>query len=770
RLVDHARAAAAAGLGTGSVAAPATARSSRGPNITFGVVMTYDAHDGYVVAVSLNDSAGPFNNTYGPNELTWKFAGGSWSQMSTVGHVPATLAPGLVYDARDGYVLLYGGRLMGTNSSIAPVTNQTWSFQAGVWANLSANNTAAPFAVDFPNLVYDSLDEYVLLYDEVGILASNGSETLQSTWSYAAGIWTNLTQTAGTPPALYGAMAYDPLDKCVVYFGGYTLANQLVNSTFTFAGGKWTNATGSVTGGAPGRMSYGMAYDGALQRVVVYGGLVQAPIVNLSGYSNATWGYSGGNWTLLSSTGSAYFLQSMVWDAADNETLLLGSSNFTASPPNVVTWVFSQGVWTVGAPALAPSVRVADTGQTFTVHVTESPNGGALTYRYTGLPSGCLTVDSPTVSCSTSVAATYSIAVLVRGAGGFSASASTSIVVNPAPGVVRFVPTAPVGEVGVPSAFELNATPGSGGLTYSYLGLPPGCLSSDTAQLRCSPTIAGTYDITANITDVAGVSALGTLSFLVVPSLAISSLAANRTVLDVGEPLSVQTVLAGGAGPFLYQYEGLPSGCASLNASSFACHPTTPGTYAVGLVATDTLGAFVRGSAGFSVNPLPAFESLGFSGATISAGGSIAITETLLGGTAPFEYRYSGLPPGCEGGSVANITCSNVPAGTFTVSVTVVDATKAAVTASGTFQAHGPGAPHSGLQSLNGAFGVSGFLSGLAAGAIVIGLVGLERAYRLRLARQGREILNDLRVDHVPTADEPSDGAHPIRNERTESR
>ncbi|HEY6237950.1 MAG TPA: hypothetical protein VIZ68_02035, partial [Thermoplasmata archaeon] len=177
-----ARAASALGHGPGAVAAHGpVAPGSGGPNVTFGVVMAYDAADGYVLAVSLNASAGPFNNSYGPTELTWKFSGGNWSLLNTSGQVPATLSPGLVFDARDGYVLLYGGRLMATSALTAPVTNQTWAYRAGSWTNLSATSNAAPFAVLFANPVYDAADEYVLLFDETGLSATNTSGTLLTT-------------------------------------------------------------------------------------------------------------------------------------------------------------------------------------------------------------------------------------------------------------------------------------------------------------------------------------------------------------------------------------------------------------------------------------------------------------------------------------------------------------------------------------------------------------------------------------------------------------
>ncbi len=253
--------------------------------------MTYDAADGYVVAVSLNDIGGPTNNTYGPTELTWEFGGAGWSLVNTTGQVPATLSPGLVYDAKDHFVLLYGGRLMATSATVAPVTNQTWSYLSGTWTNISNVSTPAPFAVDFPNLVYDAADEYVVLYDEVGILGSNGSETIQTTWSFESGLWKDLTASAGTPPAFFGGMAYDAADRYVVYFGGETLADELTNATFTFVAGAWTNATAAVSGALSGRIDYGITYDDATGQVLLYGGLDQLYAASWSAWSTETWAY-----------------------------------------------------------------------------------------------------------------------------------------------------------------------------------------------------------------------------------------------------------------------------------------------------------------------------------------------------------------------------------------------------------------------------------------------------------------------------------------------
>ena len=55
----------------------------------------------------------------------------------------------------------------------------------------------------------------------------------------------------------------------------------------------------------------------------------------------------------------------------------------------------------------------------------------------------------------------------------------------------------------------LNATTegGAGALSYVYTGLPPGCSSSNTSSLRCTPVLAGSFPVTVYINDSAGNSA-----------------------------------------------------------------------------------------------------------------------------------------------------------------------------------------------------------------------------------------------------------------------
>lgn len=761
-LLADARSSSARGQGPGAVATPAApSHLTSGPNLTFGVSMAYDAADGYVLAVSLNATGGPYNNTYAPNELSWKFSAGNWTLIATTGHVPATLGPALVDDAKDDYVLLYGGRLMATGATNAPVTNQTWSYHAGVWSNLSANSTAAPTAVDFPNLVYDGYDQYVLLYDELGLSGSpNG--TLETTWSYASGVWTNLTATAGAPPAgWFGAMTYDANDQYVVYFGGFTLSDQLTNSTYTFHGGVWSNVSGTVVGAPSPRMNFGFTYDSSTQQALLYGGLVQLYDYNASAFSGETWSYANGTWALLASNGSVYNSQGMVYDAADNETVLLGSnlSDLVTNNLTVVTWAFSGTTWAVAAPVFGPLPIVMDTGQSITLQVTESPNDGGLSYTYAGLPPGCLSMDTAQLVCVPQSQGMYHVVVTILGAAGYVATARTTLEVNPAPAILQVGTTHSLGEVGVSMELNVTASFGTGSLTYSYSGLPSGCVSANTPLLTCVPQSSGSFSVAAVVTDSLGVSSspMG-ISFSVAPALTVTAVTANHPAIDVGQLLSVATSVAGGVGQVNFALGGLPAGCVSTNQGSASCRPSTTGTFGVFVSATDSLGAVATSTALLTVNPLPSVGSFLVSSASVPAGGAVQLTASVAGGTGPFSYAYRGLPTGCVANGGPTVACSATASGEFTVIVTVTDATGATANATTEFTvgaSPGPGmSPSQGPAWLGG----SAFLWGLAAGIVGIAIAGIVGGNRLRLSRQGEQIVRDLHQEDsdLPT---PIDGA-----------
>lgn len=197
-------------------------------------------------------------------EETWAFEGLSahgtavWNNLTSTVHPPGLFSEGLTYDAADGYVLLFGGLKPGTTVYL----NQTWSFQMSTgWVNRSASvatpSNTPPFVGIIPGqLEYDPAKAYVLLFGGQHFWASpdagdkTANATLNETWTYRAGAWTNRTTVDSPHPRFGAAMTFDRLDHVLVLFGGLggTGAggtSPLLGDTWWF-NGVWTNHTATA--------------------------------------------------------------------------------------------------------------------------------------------------------------------------------------------------------------------------------------------------------------------------------------------------------------------------------------------------------------------------------------------------------------------------------------------------------------------------------------------------------------------------------------------
>src|SRR5262249_25969176 len=81
--------------------------------------------------------------------------------------------------------------------------------------------------------------------------------------------WKKLSPPASPSARAAHAMAYDPVSRKVVLFGGYD-AFVYLNETWTFAGNTWRQ---EAPAGSPSpRAAASMAYDTVSQRLVLFGG------------------------------------------------------------------------------------------------------------------------------------------------------------------------------------------------------------------------------------------------------------------------------------------------------------------------------------------------------------------------------------------------------------------------------------------------------------------------------------------------------------------
>ncbi|MCI4345603.1 MAG: hypothetical protein L3K07_02450, partial [Thermoplasmata archaeon] len=310
--------------------------STSGPSPRGGFQMAYDEADGYVLLFGGGFLHGFTTQTFGD---TWSYAHGHWVQLKPSVSPLARLGGAMTYDQADGYILMFGGQTTVKGSS--QLLNDTWTFVGGKWTQ--ATTIIAPNARDLPGLAYDAADGYVLMFGGLGY-GGNATEevTLNDSWAFSAGSWTLLSYAGCTHcgPAPSGregpAMVYDPWDGYVLLFGGQNLSTPIsgtsteVSDTWTYSAGVWTNIT--LTAGSPAaRVAPSVAYDGLDGYVLMFGGTSSS--VSLS----ETWSFVGGTWTQLFPLHSpgADYLGGAAFDATDHTVVYVNGISFVGG-----TWLY----------------------------------------------------------------------------------------------------------------------------------------------------------------------------------------------------------------------------------------------------------------------------------------------------------------------------------------------------------------------------------------------------------------------------------------------
>ncbi|HEV2165490.1 MAG TPA: PKD domain-containing protein [Thermoplasmata archaeon] len=326
--------------------------------------------------------------------------------------------------------------------------------------------------------------------------------------------------------------------------------------------------------------------------------------------------------------------------------------------------------------SMSASPSTVDVGQLLTLQASISGGTSPFGYSWSGLPSGCSSVNSSSLSCRPGTSGTTTIGVSVRDAVGSQTSGSLALTVNSRLGATLSVAPA-VRDVGGSVTFTATTSGGQSPYTLAYSNLPPGCSSSDVSSLPCTPTATGTYHVNVTVTDAVGGSASASAQLQVVPPPTVT-LTVSPTPIDVGQSATFQVTVSGGSAPYAFVYSNLPSGCTSANTSSLKCTPTASGTFSVAVSATDAEGSGASGTASFTVNPalsaaISANVSSGFTPLPVS------FSSVVSGGTAPLVYAWQFAP-----NAKSNLTAPRyvfVAGGNFSVSLTVTDATGASVTA-----------------------------------------------------------------------------------------
>src|SRR2546421_3913504 len=266
---------------------------------------------------------------------TWVWGGRSWSRVDGKGPSPR-FAAAMAYDAARSQVVLFGGLPAGD------LSGETWTWDGHAWTE--RHPTVTPPPRQFAAMVYDAAHRVVVLFG--GQTVSPITPILNDTWTWDGTTWTQQHPARSPASRISTAITYDAARERVVLFGGDSGQGQQFSGgygdTWTWDGANWLQASAGTS--PPGRTGAALAYDAAVGKSVLFGGLSgpQAALMN------DTWTWDGAHWAQQRLAGSPPPRQagSMVYDVARRIVVLYGGTG--GGGPNSYladTWSWDGVAW-----------------------------------------------------------------------------------------------------------------------------------------------------------------------------------------------------------------------------------------------------------------------------------------------------------------------------------------------------------------------------------------------------------------------------------------
>jgi hypothetical protein len=266
------------------------------------------------------------------------------------------------------------------------------------------------------------------------------------------------------------------------------------------------------------------------------------PGITISGASTATLTVAG-----TPTTAGTYTVSITVTDSAGRAVTSTGSIAVSAS---------SSTLTINGTLPLTGSVGAAYSGT-----LTATGGSGSYTWNLDGLPAGLAATNTTsatvTVSGTPTSAKTYQVTITLTDSASNIANNSETISISSSSGLSATGALAGTATVGTAYSGSLTATGGSTPYAWTVNGLPDGVtatnLSSATVSIAGTPTTAGTYDVSALVTDSKSATYLYTVTIIVSAGAALTSGAC------IGTTTAARGNEAGFTAPYAFVLQGADS-------------------------------------------------------------------------------------------------------------------------------------------------------------------------------------------------------------------
>ena len=266
----------------------------------------------------------------------WSWDGNNWTVQENKGPDTKTLSSG-AFDSKLRQIVVFGG--VGKRG-YESLHGDAWAFDGNNWKKENTNPIGTR---DHHKMVYaDHLDAFVM-YGGQDSLRKNDS----TTWLLKDSKWTKLT-IPGPGARYHFGLSYDVARKKVVLYGGYN-SQGLMADTWEFDGNQWQKI--DITGPGP-RGRFMMTYDSDRKMVLLFGGDVWKKKVDKSVHPDGEiwdlrgdlWGYDGKQWQKISDQGPARMMAALGYDPSRKTVVVYGGGG-AMEETYADTWEFSNGQW-----------------------------------------------------------------------------------------------------------------------------------------------------------------------------------------------------------------------------------------------------------------------------------------------------------------------------------------------------------------------------------------------------------------------------------------